>query len=170
MDIIVDTREKAQEWKRIQGQFDRLGVRYYRSKLFVGDYQSLDNARLVVDRKKDLLELAGNVCQQHERFRAELARAKEAGIKLIILVEHGDDVRMLTDVYFWENPRLKETAIRMVEGRPRRVVKNPRAVSGKTLLKALVTIRDRYNVQFVFCNKRQTGTRIVELLGGGSSE
>ena len=108
MTINVDTREHAKEWDRIQKQFDELGVKYFRSKLYVGDYMSLDNARLVVDRKKDLQELCGNVCQQHERFKKELIRAIDAGIQIVFLVEHGPDVRELEDVYFWENPRKHE--------------------------------------------------------------
>ena len=56
MQIIVDTREHQSEWKRISKQFDELGVKYFRSKLFCGDYQSMDNTRLVVDRKRDLQE------------------------------------------------------------------------------------------------------------------
>ena len=103
MNIQVDTREHSKEWARIKSQFDDLGVSYFRSKLFVGDYQSLDNPRLVIDRKKDLGELCGNVCQQHERFRAELIRAKENGIQIIILVEHGGQIRSLSDVFFWDN-------------------------------------------------------------------
>ena len=39
--------------------------------------------QLVVDRKKDLNELCGNVTQQHERFRRELISGKEAGIRLV---------------------------------------------------------------------------------------
>ena len=105
MEIIVDTREHKAEAERIQKQLDALGHKTFRSKLFVGDYQSLDNARLVVDRKKDLQELCGNVCQQHERFTNELRRAKENGIKLIILCEHGG-IKDLSDVQWWINPRL----------------------------------------------------------------
>ena len=86
MTIQVDTREHASEWNRIQKQFDELGIQYVRSKLYVGDYMSLDNARLVIDRKKDLQELCGNVCQQHERFKKELIRAMQAGIQIIFLV------------------------------------------------------------------------------------
>ena len=92
MTIQVDTREKKKEWERISKQFDGLGVDYYRSKLYVGDYMNLDNPRLVIDRKKDLQELCGNVTQQHERFRAELIRAQKSGIKVITLGEHGDDI------------------------------------------------------------------------------
>jgi hypothetical protein len=153
MIIQIDTREHKYELARVQRQLERLGAKTINSKLYVGDYQSLDNPRLVVDRKKDLLELCGNVCQQHDRFRRELVRAQDAGIRIIILCEHGEDVRSLEDVYFWENPRL---------------LQSPRAVSGHGLYKSLCTIRDRYGVQFEFCTKRETGRRIIELLGGGA--
>lgn len=166
MELYCDTREHAKEWERISKQLDKLDVHYFRTKLFVGDYQSLDNARLVVDRKKDLLELCSNVCQQHERFQAELKRAEEAGIRIIVLCEHGDDIKDLSDVYFWHNPRLEKTTIRMINGRPKRVQVNPKAISGQTLFKTLSTIADRYHVRFEFCNKRETGAKIVELLDG----
>lgn len=77
MQIQVDTREHKKEWERVQKQFDKIeNIQYFRSKLYVGDYQSLDNPRLVIDRKKDLQELCGNVTQQHERFKAELMLQK----------------------------------------------------------------------------------------------
>lgn len=52
MQIQCDTREHKSEWVRIEKQFKELGVQYFRSKLFVGDYMNLDNPRLVIDRKK----------------------------------------------------------------------------------------------------------------------
>lgn len=52
MIIQTDTREHKKEWERIQKQFDSLGVQYFRSKLYCGDYQSLDNAKLCIDRKR----------------------------------------------------------------------------------------------------------------------
>ena len=85
MQIQIDSREHKREVARVKKQLDELGVDYFTSKLYVGDYMSLDNPRLVIDRKKDLLEICGNVCQQHERFRNELIRAKEHGIKIIVL-------------------------------------------------------------------------------------
>ena len=41
--------------------------------------------------------LVNNVTHQH-RFREELVRAKEHGIKLIILVEHGAEIQTMEDV------------------------------------------------------------------------
>lgn len=155
MTIQIDSREHKFELARIQKQLTMAGCKTIVSKLYVGDYQSLDNPRLVVDRKKDLQELCGNVCQQHERFKNELIRALEAGIQIIILCEHGADVQSLEDVYFWDNPRLK---------------KSPKATSGESLYRSLCTIRDRYNVRFEFCTKRETGKRIMELLSNGKEE
>ena len=147
--IQCDTREHSGQIERIEQQFDALGVKHFRSKLWVGDYQSLDNPRLVVDRKKDLQELCGNTCQQHERFRAELVRAQEAGIQIVILCEHGGSIKALEDVYFWENPRRRTS---------------PGAISGQRLFKVLNTMQEKYGVRFEFCDKRQTGRRIVEIL------
>lgn len=151
MVIQIDSREHKWELARIQRQLTSLGCKTIVSKLYVGDYQSLDNPRLVVDRKKDLQEICGNVAQQHERFQRELVRAQEAGIQLIILVEHGADIQTLEDVYFWDNPRL---------------LQSPKAVTGKSLYRSLCTIRDRYGVRFEFCTKAETGKKIMELLDG----
>jgi len=150
MVIQIDSREHKWELARIQRQLTAAGCKTIISKLYVGDYQSLDNPRLVIDRKKDLLELCGNVCQQHERFQKELRRAMDAGIEIIILCEHGEEIKRLEDVYFWDNPRRKES---------------PKATTGKSLYKSLMTIRNRYNVRFEFCSKDRTGERIMELLG-----
>lgn len=166
MQIIVDTREHQSEWSRISKQFDELGVKYFRSKLYCGDYQSMDNTRLVVDRKKDLQELCGNVCQQHERFKAELVRAIEQGIKIVILCEHGPEIKSLEDVWFWQNPRKHKVIWKTVNGKRVKTVISDKAVDGNQLYKSLCTIRDRYNVDFVFCTKEETGRKIVEILGG----
>ena len=166
MQVQVDTRERAREWERIKGQFDVLGVQYFRSKMYVGDYQSLDNPRLAIDRKKDLQEMVGNVCRQHERFKAELLRAKEQGIKLVILCEHGADIKSLEDVYFWQNPRKHQIRWKTVDGKRAKDVISAKAVDGNQLYKSLCTIRDRYNVDFVFCQKKETGQKIIDILGG----
>lgn len=147
--IIIDTREKPQAIGKILKQFEEAEIKTIRSKLFVGDYQSLDNGRLVIDRKQNLQELCGNVCQQHERFVNELYRAKEHGIKLIILCEHSPQIKCLEDVRGWVNPRLRTS---------------PKAMTGEKLYKILSTLSVRYRVDFVFCGKHETGKKIIELL------
>lgn len=151
MVIQIDSREKTKAIKKIIAEFDKQGIKYYISKLWAGDYMSLDNPRVIVDRKQNLSELCQNVCQDHDRFRQELVRAQENGIQLIILCEHGKDIESLEDVIFWENPRLK---------------KSTKATTGQTLYNILTTLNRKYGVQFEFCTKEETGKRIVELLGG----
>ena len=151
MDIQIDSREKAKAIKKIISTFDRRGVSWFVSKLPVGDYISLDNARLAIDRKQNLLELCNNTTQDSKRFIAELERAERMGIQLIILCEHGCGIETIEDVLFWKNPRLSES---------------PLAVSGERLYRKLTAISRAHNVRFEFCDKDQTGTRIIELLGG----
>lgn len=167
MDIQIDSREKAKAIKKIIKTFDEEGVKHFSSKLLVGDYMSLDNPRLIIDRKQNLQELCGNVCQQHERFRRELVKAMDAGIQLVILVEHGADIRCLEDVYFWQNPRKHEVRWKNVNGKKEKYVVSAKAVDGKQLYKSLCTMRDRYHVRFEFCEKKDTGREIIRILGKG---
>ena len=167
MDIQIDSREKARAIRKIIKTFDEAGVRHFSSKLLVGDYMSLDNPRLIIDRKQNLQELCGNVCQQHERFRKELLKAIEAGLQLVILVEHGPDVKTLEDVYFWKNPRKYEIRWQTVNGKRVKCVESEKAVDGDQLYRSLCTIRDRYNVKFAFCEKKNTGKEIIRILRDG---
>lgn len=151
MQIQVDSREKSHAIGNILRHFDENGIQHFVSKLPVGDYISLDNARLSIDRKANLQELCTNIAQDHTRFITELYRATSLGIRLIILCEHGPSIKTLEDVRSWENPRLRTS---------------PRAMTGEKLYKAIRTISCRHGVEFFFCNKSETGAKIVELLGG----
>ena len=149
MVIQIDTREKEKAIKNIIKTFDDAGIKYISSKMYVGDYQNLTNGTVAVDRKQNLSEVCGNVCQQHERFKAELLRAQEAGIKLYILIEHGKDIKSLDDVKNWVNPRLKQS---------------PKALTGEKLYKIMKTQEERYGITYLFCTKEETGEKIIELL------
>lgn len=150
MTIQIDTREKQRAVKQIISHFDKHGIKHYPSKLYVGDYMNLDNPRLIIDRKQNLSEIYTNVCQGHKRFCAELKRAQDMEIKIIILCEHGFGIKSLDDVKNWYNPRLDKT---------------PYAWDGERLFKVLSTIKDKYGIDYVFCEKCETGAKIVEILG-----
>ena len=149
MDILIDSREKARAIRRITAEFDRREVNYTISKLFVGDYVTFDNSRLVIDRKRNLTELYNNLCHDFTRFEKELKRAKRFNIKLVILCEHGDGIEKVEDVVRWQNPQLEKT---------------PYAWSGEKLYREILKIKSRYNVDFLFCDKKATGQVILELL------
>lgn len=154
MTIIEDSREKPQAVLKINNYFTQIGARVIRSKMYVGDYQLMSNPYLVIDRKQNLNELCNNVVQDHRRFTDELKRAEEVGISVVVLVEHGGAIKSVEDVPKWENPRLKES---------------PLAVSGERLYKILKAIEYSYHCRFEFCNKAQTGRRIVEILMEGKN-
>lgn len=162
MIIQIDSREKAKAIQKIIAEFDRQGIKHPVSKLMVGDYMNYDNPRVIVDRKQNLTEVCSNVCQDHDRFRRELLLAKENGIQLIILCEHGKDIKSLEDVIFWKNPRSEKR--KKIDGKWQTVQTN--AMKGDVLYKILTTLEEKYGVRFEFCDKDETGRKIVEILGG----
>ena len=151
MTIITDSREKAHIIGRILDYFDSEGIKHYSSKLIVGDYMSMDNMKLSVDRKHNLSELANNLTSDSGRFMREVRLAKELGIHLAVLCEHGGWVKSIKDVANWHNP---------MQG------KIPYAISGKELMERIYRVHIAYGVDFLFCDKRCTGRRIVEILEG----
>ena len=158
--IFIDSREKQRAIRNIVKEFQEQGVKFVTNKLYVGDYQSAENPRIVVDRKQNLNEICQNVCQDHDRFRRELTRAQDAGIKIIILIEHGKDITCLEDIIFWENPRA--IVRKKVDGKWQTL--KTKATTGETLYKILTTLQEKYGCEFQFCTKEETGKRIIDLL------
>lgn len=132
---------------------------------FLGTYN------LVVDTKKDIQELIGDICgKQHSRFRDECILAMNNGIKLIILVENKDGVKETRDLFKWQNPRMHRYnkinymhRIGKWENIP--TPKSP-PTSGETLAKACLTMNLKYGVEFMFCTPYESGAKVVEILGG----
>lgn len=150
--IFVDTREKPHAIQKILAHFEREGREVIRQKLDVGDYMLSPDGRISVDRKQNLLEVTANLCQQRGRFAAECIRAKNSGVQLVILVEHGGRIKTMEDVQAWRNPRLDVS---------------PYAVSGPRLYQLMKEFESRYGVQWAFCSKQQTGKAILQILSRG---
>ena len=62
---------------------------------------------------------------------------------------------------FWENPRRKKR--KCIEGRWQTI--ETKATTGETLYKILETLQRKYDVEFEFCAKEETGNKIIEILG-----
>lgn len=159
MTIMADTREHADQWERIRAGFEARGVDYIRTKLYVGDYMSMDNPRLVVDRKHNLAEIAANFTEERKvngrrqnRLEDEMIRAKDHGIKIVFLIEHGGSMKTIEDVLLWKNPRAKTS---------------PLAISGPRIYRKMLAFQNYYGVEFRFCGKQQTARRIIEILEEG---
>ena len=140
---IFDSREKKND--HVKAYFDRHGIAYRVEKLDVGDYMT-ENGKVSVDRKQNLSELATNLMNRADksRFWREVRRAREQGIKLIVLCEHGGKVKDIKDVAEWSSPY------------------SP--VSGRALMEEIYKCHISYGVEFLFCSKRSTGRLIHDIL------
>lgn len=150
MVLYEDTRQQAGKHKNIHAYCRASGIKIIRQALNVGDYQIAGKGDISVDTKQGVLELAGNVFQEHERFRAECLRAQECGIQLIILIEEQLPGGRLDR---WAPPIGKD-GLPLARFNP------------KTLRKAMITMQEEYGVKFRFCDGRSTGRIMIEYLKG----
>ena len=148
MKLIVDSREK--KWEHIAEYFGKQGIEYKVRKLDVGDYIIEGQSGISVDRKRNLAELSRNLMnpKDHSRFWKEIRRAREQGIKLYILCEHGGKIKSIKDVVLWNDKYS--------------------GVTGRRLLDEIYRVHISYQVEFIFTNKRSTGRRIIEILTQGA--
>ena len=130
-----------------------------------------DGSNITVDTKASLSEIAGNISSQHRRFRNECERAAAAGLRLVVLVEERG-YSCIADVCAWTNNHCAYCSWRKSRKcDPKEPGKCPRhrtaqkPIQGKRLAAAMQTMSDRYGVRFEFCDPRDTGRRICELLG-----
>ena len=142
--IIVDSREKKN--KHIIDYFVRSGEQFEVRALSTGDYMDSSRPGLTIDRKQDLQELAGNICTKNHRFWREAKRSYDEGLHLIVLIEQGQ-FGSVQDVKSWHSKYSK--------------------VTGRRLYDEMFKLYAAYKVEFLFCDKKETGKRILELLRDG---
>ena len=147
MILIEDTRNKVDKHRCKRQCFENLGHQVIRTKLLVGDYSLLHDQTVCIDTKQDWVEVANNICgKNHERFRNECIKAKNCGIRLVILVE--EEMPVLE----WKSPlKRNRQPVTMVKG--------------ETLAKAINTMQEKYGVEFVNCAKSESADKILEILG-----
>lgn len=106
--------------------------------------------KIIIERKKDLNELCCNLFDKKDsegltRFERELKRAKEQGIKVILLVEVEDmHSKILSSKYFRFDKASK--------------------VSPKAFNSILRTLQARYNISIEYCNKKDSARLIHDIL------
>ena len=151
MQIQIDTREKSRAIRKIVDEFDRQGIRYISSKMYVGDYCDLEHPLIIIDRKQNIAEIAQNATSGHDRFKRELMRLDEMGAKMYILIEQdridGKRIESIEDIMLWE-PKYGQ-------------------VMGMRIYRILYAWQHKHNIEYVFCSKRNTGKEIIRLLEEG---
>lgn len=152
--LLIDTREKPKAIQSILKTIDDAGIQHESTKLLFGDYMDYNNPGLVVDRKQNIAELAKNCTVEAERFKRELERAQRANSRLVILVEQNrykdrnewKQVEDISDLMLWSSPHTQ--------------------IRGEKVFRVLSAWVNKYNISVQFCDKRQTGRRILEILYG----
>ena len=149
MVIQIDSRESNN--KKIKEYFDNIGQEYFVSKLPCGDYANPQNMKIVIELKHShndgLGELVTNLCRSvnHQRFVNEVNLSKKIGVEHFIILVASKDITSLDEVHLWKNKYGK--------------------VKPFVLEKIMKTLKEKYNVEFVFCKPDECGKKIIELLG-----
>lgn len=156
--IQADTRQKHNQknHKAKEDFFESQGYKVLHSKMAVGDYCIPSDGSIVVDTKKDCVELYGNLIQDHVRFRNECILAQECGIKLVVLVENTDGFTKPDDIMQWKNPQVSRWYRSGKRGKP--------PAPNLTLLKIMHSMNKKYDVDFRFCRPEDAGRMILEIL------
>lgn len=147
LEILVDTRE--QPTAQAQRRYASFGCPWRRQKLDVGDYSaavilpdgtefSLSDA-CCIERKLGYSELCSCFTHDRLRFEREFERAKQAGMKVYLLVEWAT----------WENA---------YSGRYRSLMK-PAA-----LVASMLAWMARYDCQILMCKPETSGRLIHDVL------
>lgn len=146
MKILHDTRDKAGKHVNVDSYLSRHGHEVIYRKLDVGDITLDGDESICIDLKRNLEELSRNLMNRSDksRFYKEIRRAKECGIKLYVLCEHGSSVKTITDVATWRS--------------------SYSGVSGRDLMERIYSAHIGYGVEFLFCDKRSTGRVVAEIL------
>lgn len=153
--ILIDTREKPQAIVNIKKYFDAHGIKYESKKLDFGDYMTDEHGGISIDRKQNIDELAKNCTVEHERFRRELERARNANAKLIILVTQNR--------YIFRTKRITvREPMDLIRWQSRYSV-----VNGDRVYRILCKWMNEFDLDVVFCAKNSTGYMITKILFGG---
>lgn len=133
MIIIQDSREQAPlDFDGIEGveKVERMGLAY-------GDYSAIVHEKPVpvIFERKGLVDLFGTMTSGYERFKREMVRAKEANVKLILIVEGS-----YTNVY---------GGIQYSQ------------FSGESMIKKLHMMQVKYDLETVYCESRRVMARYI---------
>lgn len=151
--ILTDTRQQKE--KHITKRFDEAGILHIQTKLESGDYMALrfnvasgfyKDYTTIIDTKKDLLEICGNLCHsgEHERLVREVELAHELGCKNFIFLIGEKDIQSIDDINNWKSKYTK--------------------VPGHVLLKTMKTFGKNHQCSFMVVSKKQMGKKIIDLL------
>ena len=145
--IVEDTRQKAGKHENKHEHWAQTGTAWIRSALPFGDYWP--TPRVAIDTKENIQEIAANMCgasKEKTRFRKECTKARDAGCKLVFLIEDKgySGINDLWGQKIW--------------------IHTGQVIPGDQLAKAMLIMQERYGIEFRFCSPEDSGRIIKELL------
>ena len=144
MIIEMDTRNQVDNY--VTDYLDKQNIKWIRNKLYSGDVKLLNDTKVIIDLKKDIDEIASNLCRtlEHQRLKREIERAREIGCERFIFMVKVKDITCVDEIINWKSKYSK--------------------VKPETLIKIIKTFSERYNVEFMFYKKNEIAPKIIELL------
>lgn len=145
--LIEDSRQKAEKHEIKHNYWNEEGRTIIRCALPFGDYISAP--KIAVDTKQNIAEIGMNMCgsgREKHRFAEECKKAREAGCKLIFLIED-KKYTSINDLY--------GKSVYLYSGQ---------TIPGDQLATAMHTMSNRYGCEFRFCPPEEAGRIIAELL------
>lgn len=151
--ILTDTRQQKEE--HIVKVFDNANILHIKTTLSSADYVAVRYSQergfyidysILIDTKKNLEEIAGNLCnsKEHERIKREIIKGKELGANEFIFLIGDDKINKIDDLKNWSSKLTK--------------------VKGSTLLKIMITMKKKYGIRFIICKKNEMGKNIIKIL------
>lgn len=144
--------------KHIIKYFKNMGIDYFCEPMPFGDYTNpMNEKQIVIERKKNLIEFAGNCGKGHMRFKNELNKAKINGYEVIVLIEEKFNYK---DLKNWINPKAKNKVRILKDGTK---VERPN-MTGYLMWKICEAWKSKYPVKFIFCDKKESPVIIATIL------
>jgi len=168
--LIEDSRQQISKHDLKNKYFQDNGIKVLRSKLPYGDYAIINKMNVIVDTKKDALEIFGNLTKDHVRFRNEIKGANDYGIGIIILIEEEDyyaDLETFRQWYripLWKSDGWKTNATGTQRYRVHKKGEPMTKVDVNAIVKAMKTMQEKYAVLFKFTTKERCGADIINIL------
>ena len=105
--------------------------------LAYGDYTAIVHGKPcpIVFERKGISDLFGTMTSGYERFKKEMARAKESEMKLVLIIEGS-----YSDV--WNGIAHSQ-------------------FSGESMMKKLATLYTKYDLEYIFCENRRVMARRI---------
>jgi hypothetical protein len=157
--ILVDSQEKRNS--HIIIDFANKGIKCRLKGLNFGDYSFIYDdvsyeKMCSVERKANLLEIAGNFCKGRRRFENEFIRANESNAKFTLLIE---DAKAKEKICLRQSKDMDKT----LTDAQRQKGSWKSKFTANSMIASIKSWKAKYNFDLIFCDKKDSADRILEV-------